>query len=185
MINLLPDDAKKEIRAARTNVTLVKYMVMLGLGVVFLCLISVVVYFVIMDTKTHAEAVVAENATKSTAYGSVRAQADSLRTSLASAKTILDKEVVYTKVITGIAAVMPPGVVLDSLNLSPSTFGTPITLQAFAKNTNAALALKSNFQQSPLFSNVTFISLANSVQGQADYPITVSLSLIINKSAAQ
>lgn len=184
MINLLPDDAKVEIHAARTNVTLVKYIFVLGLGAVFLCLISVAVYFVLMNTQAAAEATVAENASKSTAYSSVQAQSNSLKASLAIAKTILDKEVDYTKVLTGIARVMPAGVVLDTLSLSPTTLGTPITLQAYAKTNSDALALKDSFKKSPLFSSVTLVSLASST-GQANgYPISVSLSLIINKGAA-
>ncbi|MBC7868633.1 PilN domain-containing protein [Candidatus Saccharibacteria bacterium] len=185
MINLLPDDAKREIHAARTNVTLVKYILVLGLGVVFLCFISIAVYFVLMSTKASAEAIVAENTSKSTAYNSVKAQAQSLRSSLASAKTILDKEVAYTKVLTGIAQVMPAGVVLDTLSLSPTTLGVPITIQAYAKTTSDALALQDSFKKSPLFSSVTLVSLESSTQSKTDgYPIAISLSLIINKSVA-
>ncbi len=185
MINLLPDDAKREIHAARTNVTLVKYIVVLGLGVIFLCLISITVYFVLVSTRASAEAIVAENMSKTTAYSSVQAQANALRSSLASAKTILDKEVAYTKILTGITKVMPAGVVLDTLSLSPATLGVPITIQAYAKTTSDALALKDNFQRTPLFSSVALLSLENSTQSQAGgYPITISLSLIINKGAA-
>lgn len=185
MINLLPSEAKAEVSAARTNVTLVKYIVVLLLGVIFLFFISTVVYFVLMNTQASAEKIVTDNTSKSTAYSSVQAQGDSLKSSLAIAKTILDKEVAYTKVITGIAKVMPTGVILDSISLSPTTLGTPITLQAYAKTTVDALALKDNFQKSSLFSNVTFVSLANSSSSQAgEYPIAISLSLIINKTTA-
>lgn len=186
MINLLPDDAKAEIYAARTNVKLVNYILILALGVIFLGAVSAGVYLVLITTEAGAKALIAENTSKSSSYSSVRAQADSLRSSLSSAKIILDKEVEYTKVVMGVAAAMPDGVVLDSLSLNASTFGTPITLQAYAKTTEDALALKDNFQRSPLFSGVTFISLAGSSGGQSTtYPITVSMSLSINKDAAQ
>lgn len=186
MINLLPDEAKAEIHAARTNVTLVKYIIILGLGVLFLCFISVAVYFVLIGTKAGAETLINDNASKSTAFVAVKDQASALRASLASAKIILDKEVVYTKVITSIAAVMPTGVVLDTLSLSPTTFGVPITLQIYAKTTDDALNLKNNLSKSALFSGATFISLTNGTQGKANtYPITASLSVTINKSAAK
>ncbi|MEP7204864.1 MAG: PilN domain-containing protein [Candidatus Saccharibacteria bacterium] len=183
MINLLPDDAKVEILAARTNVILVKYIIVLSLGLIFLCSISLVVYFVLLNTKAGAQATIDFNTSKSASYSSVKTAANDLTSSLATAKTILDKEVDYTKILTNIAQVMPAGVVLDSLSLSPTTFGTPITLQAFAKSTEAALALKTNFQQSPQFSNVTIVSMSDTTQGQtSDYPKTVSLSLTINRS---
>ena len=184
MINLLPDGAKIEMRAARTNVTLVKYIFVLGFGAMFLCFISIAVYFVLINTEASAKATVAENTSKSTAYSSVQAQSNSLKASLSSAKIILDKEVDYTKILTGIARVMPAGVVLDALSLSPTTLGAPITLQAYAKTTSAALALKDSFQKSFLFSNVTFLSLASGTSQATGYPVSISISLTINRSAA-
>ncbi len=183
MINLLPDDAKTEIRAARTNVILVKYIAILGIGLIFLGSVFLGAYFVLLSTKASAQATIDENASKSTAYNSVKLAASSLTASLASAKSILDKEVDYTRILTSIAQAMPPGVVLDSLSLSPTTLGVPMTLQAFAKTTEAALALKTNFQKSTLFSNVTLISITDSPSGQTGaYPKTISLSLTINRS---
>jgi Tfp pilus assembly protein PilN len=186
MINLLPDNMKTEIQAARTNVTLVKYIIVLCLGIVFLCSISAVVYFTLLSAKESAEAIIADNAAKSSSYNSVRTQANSLRSDLASVKTLLDQEVVYTKVITNIAKIMPSGVVLDALSLSPATLGTPTTFQVYAKTTEDALKLKSNLQQSSLFSEATFQSLTSSTQNNAaGYPITATLSVVINKSAAK
>lgn len=186
MINLLPDTAKKEIRAARSNVTLLNYMLILGLGVTFLVLICIGVYIVLGNMKADAERLISANQARSSAYSSVEAQGTALRAGLSSAKTILDQEVVYTKIITGIAALMPSGVVLDSLNLSPTTFGAPTTLQFFAKTTQDALNLKDKMQASPLFSNVSFQALASTSAEQAsEYPVSATLGLTINKSASR
>lgn len=183
MINLLPDDAKKEIRAARTNVSLLKYIFVLAAGVTFLSVVAGGIYFILLGTQTSAESVIKDNQSKTSSYSTAQAQAQALRASLASAKTILDKEVRYSKVITGIAALMPAGAVLDSLSLSPATFGTPTTLTIYARTTEDALAVKNNFQTSSLFSNVTFVSISNASQA-GSYPITATLSLTINKGVA-
>jgi len=186
MINLLPDDAKKQIKAGRTNVILMKYLFTLGISIAFLAAISIGSYFVLLGTKTNAEAIMSNNTSNTNAYSTVQAQAASLRSSLSTVKTILDQEVVYTKVITNIASSIPTGVVLESLTLSPTTFGQPVTLQAHAKTTDAAIALKQQFQSSPLFSGVTFQSLSSATTALSDgYPISVTLSLTINKGAAK
>jgi Tfp pilus assembly protein PilN len=184
MINLLPEESKKEIRAARTNVTLLNYIIILFLGIAFLVLICIGVYFVLTNTQADAERLINVSKSKSASYTSVAAQGSALRAGLSSAKTILDQEVVYTKILTGIAALMPSGVVLNSLNLSPSVFGTPTTLQFFAKTTKDALALKDSVQTSPLFSNVSFQTLSNSSQS-SDYPVSATLSVTINKASAR
>lgn len=186
MINLLPDNKKLEINAARTNIILVDYILILFLGVAFLCLISAIVYSTLMSTKESAENVIADNKAASSSYDSIRTEAASLRSELTYAKTLLDQEVLYTKVITNIAKVMPSGTVLGALSLGSTTFGAPTTLQVYAKTTEDALKLKSNFQQSPFFSDVTFQSLTSSTQNNtAGYPIAATLSVVINKSAAK
>lgn len=186
MINLLPEDAKKEIRAARTNVTLLRYILVLGFGVIFLAFICVGVYIVLGNTKDAAQKIIDANQSKTTTYSSAQAQGTQLRGGLASAKVVLDQSINYTKLITGIAALMPKGVVLDSLNLTPTTFGTPTTLQFYAKTTQDALALKTNLQSSSLFSGISLQTLAStSGAASAVYPVSLTLGLTINKSAVQ
>lgn len=185
MINLLPDSTKREIRAARTNVVLRRYVTVLAAAMIFLATVGYGVYVVLMDTQTSAENTLKDNQAKASSYLTSKNQVASFQASLATAKATLDKEVRYSKVITGIAALMPTGAVLDSLNLSTTSFGTPTTLTVYAKTTTAALAVKDNFQSSPLFSNVAFVSLSSASQQSKDYPITATLSVTINRGAAQ
>ena len=184
MINLLPDATKKELRAARTNVRLLNYILMLGLGVLFLIVVCGGVYLTLSSSKSSADSRINENQSKSSSYGSVEAQGAELRSSLTNAKTILDQEVLYTKVITRFADLVPEGVVINSLNLSPSTFGAPVNLQIYAKSNEAALSLKDKLQSSNLFSNINFQSLSSNAQSNT-YPVSATLSIVINKSAAQ
>lgn len=186
MINLLPDEMKKETRAARSNVTLFNYIIIIFLAFLFLTGVFATVYIVLTNTKTDAENVIKQNHSRTSSYTSVQQQADSLRSSLATAKAILDKQTLYSKVLVGIAGAMPTGVVISTLNLSPTALGTPITLQAYAKTTADALKLKDSFQQSSLFSSVSFQSLTpGSASAASGYPIGITLSLTINKSAAK
>lgn len=184
MINLLPDESKKELKAARANVSLVNYLIFLFLGVVFLTLISAGVYIVLVNTKTDAENVITSTQSKNASFDTIEQQGAALRSGLSTAKSILNEEVVYTKIITGIANLIPPGVVLDSLNLNPNTIGAPTTMQFFAKTTNDALRLKDNFQSSPMFTNVSFQSLSSSTNA-GDYPVTATLALTISKSSTK
>ena len=186
MINLLPGSAKSELRAAHGNVTLLKYIFALGLGIAFLCFISVGVYFILMDIKATANNAVDINQQKSSSYGNAQSQAATLRDSLSDAKNILDNEVRYSKLLTSIASLMPTGTAIDSLNLNATLFDAPTTLSIYAKSIDVVSKLKDNFQSSNLFTNVSFQSIANSSQGQAsDYPITAVVNLTIRKSSVK
>ena len=184
MINLMPYDAKKEIRSARMNVVLTRYIAVILLAFGFLVLLLAGSYFVLTQTKLSAEQLIQTNDTKADVYTTTKAQVDGLATSLSDAKTILDQEVLYSKVLMNIGQQMPAGTVIENITLDAASFtGTPATIKAFAKNTNDAVALREKFQNSPIFSNVNFNSVSESA-GIPGYPVSVSMTLIVTKAAS-
>jgi|GEM_PF-2564042 len=184
MISLLPQEAKQFIKAGRTNVSLIKYMMVLILGVAFLAIISGAVYFILTDIKNSAEETIKTNSSKGSSYSEARNQAVSLQSSLSSARSLLDSEIIYSKLLTSIAALMPQGTVLSKVELNPKILTTPISLIVYADSTDTATNLQVNFNNSSLFSNVEFQTLSNTAQSQiAGYPVTATISLTINKAA--
>jgi Tfp pilus assembly protein PilN len=185
MINLMPDDAKKEIRSARVNVILTRYIIVILLAFAFLILVLGVSYVVLTQQKSNAQQRIALNSTKADVYSSTKAQVDALSSSLSQTKTLLDQEVLYSNVLMNIGQQMPPGTVLDSITLDTASFaGTPITLKAYAKTTDAAVALRGKFQSSPIFTNVNFTSVSDNA-GIDGYPVSVAITLVVTKAAAQ
>jgi Tfp pilus assembly protein PilN len=185
MINLMPDDAKKEIRSARVNVILMRYIVVILFAFGFLVLLLAGSYIVLTQTKNSAQQLIDANGTKAQVYSNTKAQVDALSSSLSQAKTILNQEILYSNVLTNIGKQMPAGTVLDSINLNAASFsGTPVTLKAYAKTTDAAVALRGKFQSSPIFTNVNFESVTDSA-GIDGYPVSVSMTLTVTKAAAR
>jgi Tfp pilus assembly protein PilN len=186
MINLLPREEKRQLRAARTNTLLIRYNSALLAAIGFLGIAIGITYLYLSSTKAAAELTMSENIARVSSYASVEAEAQQFRNNLSTAKQILDHEVTYTKVILEIAKLLPPGVVLENLNLDAQTFGTETTLIAQAKDYASALALKDSFQGSPLFSDVHFQSIAsNDATDAGQYPVTVNLNVTIKKDAAK
>lgn len=184
MINLLSHETKNELRAARSNSTLLKYLFIVIMGVVFLLFISVGVYFILMDIKGSAEKSLSINQQQGSSYSAAEEQAKALKASLAKAKSILDNEIRYSKLLTSISAAMPEGTVIDSLSLNSKIFESSVTLTIYAVSTDAALKLKEKFQSSSLFTGVTFQSITNSNTTKSEgYPVTASVSLSINKGS--
>lgn len=186
MINLLPREEVRQLRAARTNVLLARYNILLLAAVAFLFGAIGITYLQLSNTETLAKESIGQNESRSSSFIPIADQAEQFRTNLGTAKQILDREVTYTKVVLAIAKVLPSGVVLDNLNLDAQTFGTPTTLVAHARDYPSALALKDSFQTSSLFSDVHFESIATG-EGTTDaaYPVTVNLNVTIKKDAAK
>lgn len=185
MINLLPPDQLRELRAARANTLLLRYNIFLVGILVFVVLALIVVYFYLTTIQSAAETTKRDNDAKVTSYAHINTEATAFRSDLANAKSILDKEATYSKTVLMIASQLPSGVVLDTLNLDASTFGTPTVLALKARDQNAALAAKEAFQKSPLFSDVHFTSLSTSKGSSDNYSVVANLSVVISKDAAK
>lgn len=188
MINLLPDAHKDEIRAARTNVLLLRYIFILITALLVLGGLVVAAYLALNGTRQTAEVKVAENQERVAVYQDIRSQADSFKADLATAKSILDSEISYTRLVYKIAEIVPQNVILDELALDPSTFGSPTTLNASAKSVADASKLTEAFSSNnQIFSNVELQSLRSGDEsaGASGYPVKVSLSVVINRGALQ
>lgn len=185
MINLMPDADKKEIRAARANVILARYIMIILMAFVFLLLLLAGSYVVLTQTKDSATRLMDANSSKAAVYSATKAQVDSLSASLTQTKTILNQEVLYSNVLMNIGQQMPNGTVLDKITLNSASFtGTPVTLKAYAKTTNDAVALREKFQSTPIFTNVNFSSVSDSA-GIPGYPVSVTMTLVVTKVATR
>lgn len=182
MINLLPDTTKQQLRAARTNSALIKYILFLIISIIFLGAACGVSYIILGNSKTAAEKIIATSSTKSDSFLSVSNQATELSQKLLITKGILDQQVPYSDIVMGLAAVFPTGVVIDSLTLSNKTISSPVTIKARAKTADDATNLKINIQKSIQFSNYNLKSLSSDPSDQTGYPVLISIEVTINKS---
>jgi hypothetical protein len=185
MINLLPTDDKRQLEAARSNTLLVRYNLFLLGAVMFMMLAIGFIYVYLNNAKAASETTINENQSKVTDFAPIEKEATEFRSNLATAKQILDREVIYTKVVLEIAHLMPAGTILDNLALDSTTFGKPTTIIAKAKTYNSALSIKDTFQKSNIFSDVHFESVTINDADTSGYPMTVNLSVTIKKDAAK
>jgi len=186
MINLLPDEAKKELRAARINVLLIRYMGVIFAAFAFLVLILFGSYFLLDQTKVSSQKLIDANDTKAEVYSSTKEQINSLSTQLAEAKGILDQEILYSNVLVNIGQQMVPGTIIDKVSLDSASFsGTPLTLTVYAKTTDDAVALRDRFQGSALFSNVNFQTISDSASAITDYPVSATMTLQLDRKITQ
>ncbi len=186
MINLMPDEVKLQLRAARNNVLLMRYITVIFFAALFLGTILIGSYYLLEQTRISAQKLIDANDTKAEVYSTTKAQVDALGTSLSGTKAILDQEIPYSTVLMRIAQQMPPGTVLEKLDIDAASFtGTPLTLKIYAKTTNDTVTLRDAFQSSPYFNDVNFQAVSDGSAGIAGYPITATLTLTLNRTITQ
>lgn len=187
MINLLPPDSKKQIRAARNNHIIRKYyQLLLGVAAV-VAIIFAVGFKVTYDQEASYLAVKDQNETKVAEFKSVRTAAQDFSSDLDVAKTILAGDVRLSETITHIASVIPNGVILSNLTLdTQANANAPLIISARAGSFEQAVALKNSLESSPIFENVS-LQTATSSNTDSDeldsrYPVTVILNIKYSKA---
>lgn len=182
MINLLSDDRKGEIRAARTNVILLRYTSIILLAFAFIAGAVYISYTLLQSTMASAESLIVANDVKADVYRDTKQEVDELSAKLNDAKAIADQEVLYSAVLVKIGQLVPSGALLGDITFKTANFNaTPLQITAYAKSATEAGQLQSAFQSSPLFSQVNLNGTENgsSVEG---YPVEVTLTATLNKA---
>jgi len=187
MINLLPKEDQRQLTAARTNTLLFRYTILLSIFVVALVIEILGVYVVVNIGKTQNQNTISENNTKAASYASVKQQADTFRSNLATAKYILDKQVPYTTLMLALSQSLPSGSVIDKIALNPTAFGTPTTLTVRTTSYDKAIAVKTSLQNAKvgdtaLFTSVSFDSVSSG-DNQTQYPFTAVYNVTYSKAA--
>lgn len=183
MINLLPDEAKKQLRAARTNVVLTRYTFIILIAGAFLAMVMAGSYVLLTQTRDSAQELITANDTKAEVFSETQQQVATLTADLGEARTILDQQISYSSVLRSLGQNMPEGTVIDEIELTQASFGgTPVNLTLYATSSEATVAVGERLQASGVFSNVNIESVSEQ-NGIAGYPVSATITMTINRSA--
>lgn len=183
MINLLSYDNKRYIRAARTNVTLVKCLIFLICAIIFMAIYCLVTFNYLKATKSTT----ASNNRPSSLANDVDSsqaisQSISLKTNLTSAKLILNKRISYSDILSELATILPSGVVLNSLSISNTSISKPITINLRAISSEKNQEITKNVSQSSMFSSFLVKSVTENKEDTTGYKFSISATIIIKKA---
>lgn len=160
-----------------------RYIGIINSGVLLIALLLVGTFVVLKTSRDDAQQRIDATHAETAGYNSTEQAAEQFRKDTATAKAILDNETTYSALVYRVANAVPKNVVLNSLELDSQTLGSKATMNAVARTYSDAVGLKNAFESKPeLFSDVHFESLVSGAAGD-DYPVQVSLSVIIKKDA--
>ena len=191
MINLISPEQKRDIRAARANVTLLRYCLMLLVAGSLVGMIYGGGFWLVTMEKSAVEAKRESQTAQIKAYAAVEKEADAFRSDLKVAKSILSKETSYSTFLTTLAKDLPPGAVLTSISIGAidQKSPKPLAIDARVSSYANALVLKTRLEQSSLFENVSLVNTTRpdnitSLTGQeARYPYEATYSVKLTSGA--
>jgi hypothetical protein len=191
MINLLPPETKKQIRAARVNVILINYCLLATFTALLLGAVFAVGFWADMNSRQLAEQAKKESDEATASYADTRKQAEEFARDLNIAKNILSSEVSFGKLILDIAGYVPRGVILSNLSLGTTTTKGPIDITGRADSYDGAVALKNSLENSPVFEKVNIFSIQQTDTAEllepdpilTRYPFVINLKAEYTKAA--
>ncbi len=192
MINLMPPPVYKDLKAARLNVVLVRYVIMLLALVIMVAIVYGVGFWLVNGEKKAMTSRLHQQNEQSKEYAEVQSEAKVFRDNLKTAKSILDNGTPYSKFLTILARDIPDGTFISSLSLGGSSTGAgrsanSTDIRARAISYEKAVALKDSLEESKLFENVRVTSIyrPDNIDGlsglEKKYPHEVTMSATLSK----
>lgn len=186
MINLLPPTDKDNLIYARKNTRLLHYC-SLAVVVIFGMALLTGIGIMYMNSSKNALAQQAERTKTSLReqnLESVQKQTDEISSNIKLATDVLSRQVLFSKLIKQIGAVMPANTILSDLKFSTNESG--ITLTAIANNYTSASQVQVNLADpsNKLFKKADIIGINCNSGNDPRYPCTISVRALFgdNKS---
>jgi len=184
VINLLPTDYKHQLGYARRNTVLRKWLSASVLGVAGICLIIAAGWLFISRTTITEQEQVAARQQQLAAQNleATQKRVAEISDNIKLASDVLSRQVLFSKLLAQVGAVMPNGTSLVNLSINAPEGG--IDLTAGATNYQTATQLQVNLQDpaNKIFEKADIVSI-NCAQTatRSDYPCQVNIRALFAK----
>ncbi len=160
MINLLPPDVKNEMHFARINTVLISWIILCVIGIAGIGLVAVGGFFYMsrVESGTRQQKTTIEKEISDDKLDSYIKDYTSFTNDVKTVSTVLQKQVLFSSLITRLAAVLPSGVVVKQMNLGEKD--NALTLDFVLPNRSSATVLQANLQDpaNKLFSSADILN---------------------------
>ena len=190
MITLLPYKTRENLKLAKRNSMLSKYIAVLLFVGVFLGGYYVSMKYQINNIKEANESQIIYTAKKDQARvdkeNAAKAEAASINNSLSTAKKSLS-HASYFKLLTTLSNSLPSDSIVKNLDFSNTTMKAPIQLQVLLKSNDGVSDLKAGFARNDkIFTKVSVDSVTSNNETSemnSKYPTTATVNVTINMEA--
>lgn len=167
MINLLPPRRLLDIRIARRNTSLRRYVELSVVSTVVLVLAVVASFYFLNTQRVNTQKTVDINEQKVKQLEPVQAEARQLSTTVNTISRLLSRNIKFSQMLTNIGGLMPSGSSLTGLQLSIEDLNAPLVVSANIDSEAKAAVLRNNLLSSSLFKSADIVSIIEIKEDQA------------------
>lgn len=151
MINLLSTKRLNDIRVAKSNTILSRYIKLLIISSLIIgCIVTGAYYYLNIQHSKAEEAKRLDDARVS-ALEPYHEQASQLSATVNTIANVMSGDLAFSNMLTQIGNLMPSGTVLTGLQLSSEELSAPLIVSAHVDNEQRSVVLLRNLKQSDLF----------------------------------
>ncbi len=178
MINLLPTEKKSEIRAARSNTILARYIGVLFVALLF---ISTALYVSQQSLKLSEESADKQLAVTQSTTTEGQGDTAALLANIASSQQT--QTTAMSAILTSLAQALPTDVVIKSIEITPQQLqGGPLSITTYAKQESQAETIKTALESSGIFTAVSTTSTDSGSKDVQQHPVKITLSATISNN---
>lgn len=184
MINVTPEDYRQSLRYARHNTVLATWLtrvVVLFIVIVFIIL-SGTWYFRQETTRYSKNNQILEQQLKDNHLEETLKTVSNISSNLKLIVQVLSGQVLFSKLIKQVGAVMPENAVLSDIEISKVEGGIDLTADAKDQNTATQVQVNLAATENKLFEKVDIISINCDENVNKTYPCKVSLRALFTKN---
>lgn len=160
MINLLPPQARTNIKIARNNTTLLRYVELLILALLVVTTAYIVGQYFLSTQQSNVQNVVDANKVVIDELKTVQNDAEQLSATINTISGLLSREISFSDTLEQTSALLPQGSVLTGLQFSIEDLKSPLVITAQVDTEAKAAVLLKNLQSSDLFENTQLVSIS-------------------------
>jgi len=159
MINLLPPKRLLNMRVARSNTELRRYVELTAVSMVVLAVAVAAAYYFLDNQYRDSKQVAAINQAQVDKLKPVQEQAEQLSATVSTISGLLSTNVKFSDMLVQIGGLMPSGSVLTGTQFSLEDLEAPLVVSAQVETEEKAAVLRNNLVHSPLFSKAEIKSI--------------------------
>jgi hypothetical protein len=163
MINLIPPQLKQELKYARWNAIIVKYLVVVVLLVLFVGGGFTATSYYLDQRVVKIKEDIASKKARAEGYKSTIEASKSLNDRVSAIKTIQASQPKFSLLLSDIAKFTLKGTSISSISLTGAD-NKPVQITASAVSYNAAVSLRDALASSPRVSGADIVSVVNNTQ---------------------
>lgn len=163
MINLLPPQKLANIRIARSNTVIRRYIELMLLSLAVIITALVVANHYLNVQQANVQKIIDEDQKALAKLEPIQKEAQQLSGTVNTIASLLSRDVRFSTLLEQIGGLMPSGAVLTGLQYSTDDLKAPLVISAEVENEQTAAVLLNNINASDLFASAEIQSI-NSVE---------------------